>query len=114
MIRSSHSKTSNIAITPFSCIPAQYHLATGARHREYALNKTRKKNHQSLEALMNSRKLLGALLLTGAMLPLIAAPQATAKKLFDFYSAGGIINSEQIKLLAFGNIIAFVVALIAI
>ncbi len=39
---------------------------------------------------------------------------ATAKKLLDFYNAGGIINSEQIKLLAFGNIIAFVVALIAI
>ena len=39
---------------------------------------------------------------------------ATAKKMLDFYKEGVVLNSEQIKLLAFGNIIAFIVALIAI
>lgn len=39
---------------------------------------------------------------------------ATAKKMLDFYKDGMVLNSEQIKLLAFGNVIAFIVALIAI
>ncbi len=39
---------------------------------------------------------------------------ATAKKLYDFYKLGLHISSEEIKLLAFGNLIAFIVALIAI
>lgn len=39
---------------------------------------------------------------------------ATAKKLLDFYKDGGAINAEQIKLLAVGNIVAFVVAMLAI
>ncbi|MGZ3920522.1 MAG: undecaprenyl-diphosphate phosphatase [Bacteroidia bacterium] len=39
---------------------------------------------------------------------------ATAKKLLDFYKEGIVLNSEELKLLAFGNAIAFIVALIAI
>jgi undecaprenyl-diphosphatase len=39
---------------------------------------------------------------------------ATAKKLFDFYDAGYVVSTEEIKLLAVGNIVAFVVAMIAI
>jgi undecaprenyl-diphosphatase len=39
---------------------------------------------------------------------------ATAKKLLDYFKDGNTINSEQIKLLAIGNIVAFIVALIAI
>ena len=39
---------------------------------------------------------------------------ATAKKLLDAYKDGLNISSEEIKLLAFGNAIAFIVALIAI
>jgi undecaprenyl-diphosphatase len=39
---------------------------------------------------------------------------ATAKKLLDFYKEGITLNSAEIKLLAFGNVIAFIVALIAI
>jgi undecaprenyl-diphosphatase len=39
---------------------------------------------------------------------------ATAKKLYDFYKHGGGFTGEDIKLLAIGNIIAFVVALLAI
>lgn len=40
---------------------------------------------------------------------------ATAKKMYDFYKEeGAAITGEQIKLLAVGNIVAFVVALIAI
>ncbi|MHA4896902.1 undecaprenyl-diphosphate phosphatase [Pedobacter sp. PWIIR3] len=39
---------------------------------------------------------------------------ATAKKLLDFYKEGHTISSEQIQLLAIGNIIAFIVALLAI
>ena len=39
---------------------------------------------------------------------------ATAKKLYDFYKTGEILNQEQIKLLAIGNIVAFVVAMLAI
>ena len=39
---------------------------------------------------------------------------ATLKKLYDFYSAGYTINSEEIKLLMVGNMVAFVVAMLAI
>ncbi|MDB5011946.1 MAG: UDP-diphosphatase [Daejeonella sp.] len=39
---------------------------------------------------------------------------ATAKKLYDFYKEGYHITSEEIKLLAIGNIIAFVIAMLAI
>jgi undecaprenyl-diphosphatase len=39
---------------------------------------------------------------------------ATAKKLMDYFKDGNTINSEQIKILAVGNIVAFIVALIAI
>ncbi len=39
---------------------------------------------------------------------------ATAKKLLDAYKDGLAISSEEIKLLAFGNAIAFIVALVAI
>jgi undecaprenyl-diphosphatase len=39
---------------------------------------------------------------------------ATAKKLYDFYRENGSLTSEQIKLLILGNIVAFIVAMIAI
>lgn len=39
---------------------------------------------------------------------------ATAKKLLDFYKDGLVLNSHEISLLAFGNIVAFIVALLAI
>ncbi|WP_158827227.1 undecaprenyl-diphosphate phosphatase [Mucilaginibacter lacusdianchii] len=39
---------------------------------------------------------------------------ATAKKLLDFYKEGHTFTGEEIKLLAVGNVIAFVVALLAI
>lgn len=39
---------------------------------------------------------------------------ATAKKMLDFYKDGFILNTEEIKLLVFGNVIAFIVALVAI
>jgi len=39
---------------------------------------------------------------------------ATAKKLFDYYNDGFVLNSEQINYLLIGNIIAFAVALFAI
>lgn len=39
---------------------------------------------------------------------------ATAKKLYDFYKEGHTFSGEEIKLLAIGNIIAFVVAMLAI
>lgn len=39
---------------------------------------------------------------------------ATAKKLYDYYKAGFELNSGQVNYLIIGNIIAFVVALIAI
>lgn len=39
---------------------------------------------------------------------------ATAKKLLDFYKAHGLPSGDEIKLLALGNIVAFVVALVAI
>jgi len=39
---------------------------------------------------------------------------ATAKKLWDFYKEGYHITGEELKLLAIGNLIAFIVAIIAI
>jgi undecaprenyl-diphosphatase len=39
---------------------------------------------------------------------------ATAKKLYDFHKEGHIFTGEEIKLLAIGNVIAFVVAMLAI
>ncbi|MRX48241.1 undecaprenyl-diphosphate phosphatase [Pedobacter puniceum] len=39
---------------------------------------------------------------------------ATAKKLFDFYKDGNTITTEELNLLLIGNIVGFVVALIAI
>jgi len=39
---------------------------------------------------------------------------ATAKKLLDFYKQGHTVTHEQVQLLAVGNIIAFIVALLAI
>ncbi len=39
---------------------------------------------------------------------------ATAKKLLDFYKEGHAITGEEIELLAIGNVVAFIVALLAI
>lgn len=39
---------------------------------------------------------------------------ATAKKLLDFYKDGITLNEQEINILIFGNVIAFVVALLAI
>jgi undecaprenyl-diphosphatase len=39
---------------------------------------------------------------------------ATAKKLLDFYKDGITLNSQEINILVFGNVIAFIVALLAI
>lgn len=39
---------------------------------------------------------------------------ATGKKLLDFYKEGHQISNEQMQILAFGNIVAFVIALLAI
>ena len=39
---------------------------------------------------------------------------ATAKKLYDYYNAGFQLNADQINFLIIGNIIAFIVALLAI
>lgn len=39
---------------------------------------------------------------------------ATGKKLLDFYKEGHAISTEQLQILAFGNIVAFIVALLAI
>ena len=39
---------------------------------------------------------------------------ATAKKLLDFYKDGLTLNTQEISLLAFGNVVAFIVALLAI
>ncbi len=39
---------------------------------------------------------------------------ATAKKLYDFYKEGYIITGEEMKLLAIGNVVAFIVAMLAI
>ncbi|SFH38440.1 undecaprenyl-diphosphate phosphatase [Pedobacter insulae] len=39
---------------------------------------------------------------------------ATAKKLLDFYQEGHAITPDQMQVLAFGNVVAFIVALLAI
>ena len=39
---------------------------------------------------------------------------ATAKKLYDFHKEGHVFTGQEIKLLAIGNIIAFVIAMLAI
>jgi undecaprenyl-diphosphatase len=39
---------------------------------------------------------------------------ATTKKLYDFYKDGFIISGDQINLLIIGNIVAFIVAMLAI
>lgn len=39
---------------------------------------------------------------------------ATAKKLLDFYKVGFVLNQQEISLLLFGNVVAFIVALLAI
>jgi undecaprenyl-diphosphatase len=39
---------------------------------------------------------------------------ATAKKLLDFYKEGFVLNQQEISLLVFGNIVAFIVAILAI
>jgi undecaprenyl-diphosphatase len=39
---------------------------------------------------------------------------ATAKKCYDYYKAGFVLSHDQINLLIIGNVIAFVVALLAI
>ncbi|MFA6278453.1 MAG: undecaprenyl-diphosphate phosphatase [Pedobacter sp.] len=39
---------------------------------------------------------------------------ATGKKLLDFYQEGHTITSDQMQVLAFGNVVAFIVALLAI
>ncbi len=39
---------------------------------------------------------------------------ATGKKLLDFYKEGHTITNEQLQVLAFGNVVAFIIALLAI
>ena len=39
---------------------------------------------------------------------------ATVKKSYDFYKAGFVLTNEQINLLIIGNVVGFIVALIAI
>jgi undecaprenyl-diphosphatase len=39
---------------------------------------------------------------------------ATGKKLYDFYKEGHVFTGEEIKFLAIGNVIAFIVAMLAI
>jgi len=39
---------------------------------------------------------------------------ATAKKLYDFYKDGFVISGDQINLLIIGNIVAFIIAMLAI
>ncbi|MBC7744532.1 MAG: undecaprenyl-diphosphate phosphatase [Flavobacterium sp.] len=39
---------------------------------------------------------------------------ATVKKIYDFYQDGYIINNKEFQLLAIGNIVAFIVAMLAI
>lgn len=39
---------------------------------------------------------------------------ATAKKLLDFYKEGFVLNQQEVSLLVFGNIVAFIVAILAI
>lgn len=48
---------------------------------------------------------------------LLAVPTmfaATAKKLFDFYRGGHIVSNDELLTLVFGNVVAFIVAMIAI
>ncbi|MGB4399238.1 MAG: undecaprenyl-diphosphate phosphatase [Daejeonella sp.] len=39
---------------------------------------------------------------------------ATAKKLYDFYKDGYVISGEEVQLLIIGNVVAFIVAMLAI
>jgi undecaprenyl-diphosphatase len=39
---------------------------------------------------------------------------ATSKKIYDFYKNGFEISSEQVNLLIIGNVVAFIVAMLAI
>jgi len=39
---------------------------------------------------------------------------ATAKKLYDFYQDGYLISPEEVKLLIIGNVVAFIIAMLAI
>ena len=39
---------------------------------------------------------------------------ATAKKLYDFYQDGYVISADEVRLLIIGNIVAFIVAMLAI
>lgn len=39
---------------------------------------------------------------------------ATAKKLYDFYEDGYVISADEVRLLIIGNIVAFIVAMLAI
>jgi undecaprenyl-diphosphatase len=39
---------------------------------------------------------------------------ATAKKLLDFYKEGMVVTPHELKLLVFGNVVAFIVAMLAI
>lgn len=39
---------------------------------------------------------------------------ATAKKLYDFYKDGYVISTEELQLLAIGNLVAFIIAMLAI
>src|SRR5690606_20233267 len=39
---------------------------------------------------------------------------ATAKKLLDFYQDGGVLSSHEINMLIVGNVVGFIVAIIAI
>lgn len=39
---------------------------------------------------------------------------ATVKKLYDYYKAGFVLNDEQVNLLIVGNVVGFIVAMIAI
>jgi undecaprenyl-diphosphatase len=39
---------------------------------------------------------------------------ATAKKLYDFYQDGYMISTEEVRLLIIGNVVAFIVAMLAI
>lgn len=39
---------------------------------------------------------------------------ATAKKLLDFYKEGHTIDQHQLQVLIFGNVVAFIIALLAI
>lgn len=39
---------------------------------------------------------------------------ATAKKLYDFYKEGYVISSKELQLLVIGNVVAFIIAMLAI